>query len=399
MLSELPPLNDEFARALWEATGLKQPLRVAITRPPQAEPTVQTLEQPFAVIGRGQGCPVRLESSKVSFRHAYVQAIGGRLYCVDLGSRTGTRWPDGARPHGWLAPSESLAVGPYELQFTGDRSSGGNPEDESAAYNPLERYRQQAGPLPQVDLEFLYDKAPQPTWSVSRVLTLVGRGPQCKLRFEATAISTVHCSLLLTPQGLWVIDLLGKGGTKVNDRPVQYAPLRHEDELLIGRYRIGIRYLDESFSPSGGAAPEAEAPQDDMESAFFEEYSPEAKPLEWLGSIFRIEGCGDTLIVIPVIDGCSFRYAQLQTESNSLRRKFELDEFQNLLMDLTHLHYFGSELIGVLISLARKVSESGGRAALCSASPKMMEVLKNMSLHKLWPYFKTREEALRSFEA
>jgi hypothetical protein len=56
-------------------------------------------------------------------------------------------------------------------------------------------------------------------------------------------------------------------------------------------------------------------------------------------------------------------------------------------------------LIGVLISLARKTTDDGGRAALCGASGKMLDVLKNMSLHKLWPYFATREEALRSFES
>jgi anti-anti-sigma factor len=212
----------------------------------------------------------------------------------------------------------------------------------------------------------------------------------------------VHCSLVLTPKGLWVIDLLGRGGTKVNGQAVPFALLNHEDELKFGRYRIGVRYIDAGFAPEkwgAGAAHDTAAFDDDMQSDLFA-LPPEApKPLEWLGSIFRIEGAGKTLIVIPVIDGCSFRYAQLQTEANSLRRKFEQSEFKHLVMDLRHLHYFGSELIGVLISLARKVTDDGGRAALCGASAKMQDVLKNMSLHKLWPYFATREDALRSFES
>jgi anti-anti-sigma factor len=198
---------------------------------------------------------------------------------------------------------------------------------------------------------------------------------------------------------LWVVDLLGRGGTKVNGSKVRCAPLADNDELAIGKYRIGIRYIDASRPevPSDDTIPVVF--EDDIDSPFLDHAPPEKKPLEWLGKIFRIEGEGDTLIVIPIIDGCGFRYPQLQTEANSLRRKFETGEFKNLLMDLAHLHYFGSELIGVLIALARKVTDSGGKAALCSGSEKMLEVLNNMRLLKLWPYFKTREEALQSIQS
>ncbi len=399
-------MNDDLGRLFREATGLTDPILLRVTRPPAAEAQTHTLELPFGVLGRGEDCHVRLDSSKVSFRHVYLQAIAGKIFAIDLGSRNGTHWPDGAHGSGWLTAEEPLGVGPFSIQL--DAGSGGVaaeplPED----LHPMERYRQQLGPLPQVDLEFLYENAPQPTWSVSRLITLVGRGPQCKLRFESKSISTVHCSLVLTPQGLWVVDLLGKGGILVNDQPVRYAPLHHEDELKVGRYRIGIRYVDEAFVPevddndesAGTAFGDDELQSDLFELSPFEEHvSTAARPLEWLGSIFRIEGAGNTLIVIPVVDGCSFRYAQLQTESNSLRRKFDMREFKHLLMDLTYLHYFGSELIGVLISLARKATDGGGKAALCCASDKMLEVLKNMRLHKLWPHYATREAALDSFE-
>ncbi|MGE3314525.1 MAG: FHA domain-containing protein [Planctomycetaceae bacterium] len=373
---------------------------MSVVRPPDGEPTAQTLEFPFAVFGRGEDSDIRLESSKVSFRHAYLQVISGRVCCIDLGSRNGTRWSGGTAHWGWVSANEALGLGPYEVRLTGNgpaTSAATAPDD----FKPLDRYRDQLGPLPQVDLEFLHDNAPQPTWSVNRAITLVGRGPQCKLRFAAKNISTVHCSLVLTPTGLWVVDLLGRDGTKVNGENIRCAPLVHNDELSIGRYRIAVRYIDASqpHEPSSDAGPIEY--EDDIDSPFLDAAPPpeEKKPLEWLGKIFRIEGEGNTLIVIPVIDGCGFRYSQLQTEANSLRRKFELKEFKNLLMDLSHLHYFGSELIGVLIALARKTTEGGGKAAMCSGSDKMLEVLKNMSLLKLWPYFSSREDALRSIES
>jgi anti-anti-sigma factor len=389
------PLTGDLARKFREATDLQDPIGISVARPPELEQSTLVLDFPFGVIGRAKDCHVPLSSSKVSYRHTYLQGLAGGIYCIDLESRNGIQWSTGQKESGWLLPDDPVGIGPYLVGLSAESGGQKPAADLSGDFNPLVRYRQQLGPLPDVDIEFLYDKAPQPTWSVSRLITLVGRGPQCKLRFESKSVSTVHCSLVLTSQGLWVVDLLGREGTHVNGESVQCALLKQGDELTLGRYRIGIRYIETSLSENSATADKDVpfADEDGLESPFLE-----PQPLEWLGSIFRIEGYRETLIVLPIIDGCSFRYQQLQTEANSLRRKFELQEYHHLLLDLAHLHYFGSELIGVLISLARKVTDSGGRAAMCGASDKMMEVLKNMSLHKLWPYFKTREEALRAFE-
>ncbi len=67
----------------------------------------------------------------------------------------------------------------------------------------------------------------------------------------------------------------------------------------------------------------------------------------------------------------------------------------NLVVDLSNMNYFGSELIGVLIRLARTVTNGDGRVALCGPSPKMMEVLESMRLTKLWPIFASRDDAMK----
>jgi anti-anti-sigma factor len=99
--------------------------------------------------------------------------------------------------------------------------------------------------------------------------------------------------------------------------------------------------------------------------------------------------------VIPQVEGSGFRYQQLHIEANSLQRKFEMKQFSNLVVDLSNLNYFGSELIGVLIRLARTATNGNGQAAMCGPSPKMLEVLDGMRLRKLWPIFASRDEALR----
>src|SRR5262249_55310160 len=50
------------------------------------------------------------------------------------------------------------------------------------------------------------------------------------------------CALLLTRQGLWVVDLLGRNGTFVNGQPVPWALLQDGARLQIGRFPIRICY-------------------------------------------------------------------------------------------------------------------------------------------------------------
>ena len=405
-------MSDDLAQSLRIATGAGDGLRVTVLAEGDTAPVEHEFKYPFVVIGRGEGCDVLLPNPRVSFRHAYLQVIEGRVFCVDLASRNGVTWPDGPRKFGWVAPGVPIQIGPYMLHVVGDEAKDNSLREALADLNPLERYRGQAGPMPKVDLEFRYETANQPTWSVNRLLTLIGRSPMCKLRFETPMVSAVHCGLLLTGQGLWAIDLLGRGGTKVDGQNVRAIPLESGSEVSFGRFQIGVFYeepVDIAVTDRlTDNAAEAETSMDDLESPFLQDApvpdtapaaprGASAKPegLEWLGTVFKVEEVADTLIVSPMVDGCGFRYQQLHIEANSLQRKFDEKRYGNLVVDLHNLNYFGSELIGVLIRLARTVSDAKGRAAFCSPSPRMLEVLEGMRLSKLWPIFGSREEAIK----
>ncbi|MCA8987622.1 MAG: STAS domain-containing protein [Planctomycetaceae bacterium] len=114
--------------------------------------------------------------------------------------------------------------------------------------------------------------------------------------------------------------------------------------------------------------------------------------------IFLVEKEPPTVFVTPNGQGASFRYADLQAESNIVRTLVADQATPHLIIDLSNLNYFGSEFIGALITLGREKKLRNGKVAICSASDNMHEVLKNMSLFKLWPYFETREKALESFQ-
>ena len=69
------------------------------------------------LIGRQDGCDVRLEATEVSRRHATLARISGALVVTDAGSRGGT-WVAGAQLEGpyVLTEGELFRIGPYTLR-------------------------------------------------------------------------------------------------------------------------------------------------------------------------------------------------------------------------------------------------------------------------------------------
>ncbi len=115
--------------------------------------------------------------------------------------------------------------------------------------------------------------------------------------------------------------------------------------------------------------------------------------------IFLVEQIGPTVVLTPQGDPSSFRYRDLQAETNSVRTHMAKPENVNLVVDLRNCQYFGSEFIGALVSLLREVRGRKGQCALCGATDQMRVVLQNMSLFKLWPYFDCRDTALTAIAA
>jgi anti-anti-sigma factor len=115
----------------------------------------------------------------------------------------------------------------------------------------------------------------------------------------------------------------------------------------------------------------------------------------WLGTLFAVHHRNTTLIVEPLVKGHAFEYAKLHTESNALRRQLDHPDVHKLVLDLGQLDYLGSEVIGVIVSLARKITDRGGQAVMCNVNHKLRQSLHRMHLDKLWPIVESREDTLR----
>jgi pSer/pThr/pTyr-binding forkhead associated (FHA) protein len=198
--------------------------------------------QPFLLAGRHQRNGLSLAHPDVSRRHAYFQLIEGRLACIDLGSRAGITWPDGARSSGWMPPS-GVRIGPWTLCPVGalpaDAMTG---ETGGPDWRPLEDRIERPG-WPLVTIEVTGGEQPKPVrCRLRRAITLVGTTPICKIRLGHPSVSRFHCSLVWTSLGAWIVDLFGLDGTHLNGQPVSSARVAHGDEVRVGAYRLRFRY-------------------------------------------------------------------------------------------------------------------------------------------------------------
>src|ERR1700722_2544626 len=133
--------------------------RLAVSGPD--EPPVElVVNGPFALIGRDESCVCRLNHADVSRRHAYLQAIFGRIFCVDLGSRNGTHWGDTPLRSGWLDLGVPIRIGPYQIEVIDSIGLGKPSTPFPDNFSPLDPYAGQLGKLPRVDLEILNGAVP-----------------------------------------------------------------------------------------------------------------------------------------------------------------------------------------------------------------------------------------------
>jgi pSer/pThr/pTyr-binding forkhead associated (FHA) protein len=245
-------VNDPLIVRFADACGATGPLDLRVDLADGGVLAEGTVQQPFTLVGRDDACDVTLTDPEVNPRHAWLQVIAGRVYAIDLGSRTGLVWPDGTGRCGWLDVGTPVQVGPFRVHLRSPPSAGLSVV--APDYDPLRSDPELAASRPVVSLDFRNGRRVKDRWMVNRVVTLVGRADACKIHLNGDDISTYHCGLVLTPAGLWVVDLSGRG-VVVNGERMRVAPLQHGAELWVGRFLVGCHY-----SPAGATSPPGSPP-------------------------------------------------------------------------------------------------------------------------------------------
>lgn len=87
--------------------------------------------------------------------------------------------------------------------------------------------------------------------------TRIGRSLAADVRLDDPTISRRHALIVRGPDGLRVMDDRSLNGVFVNDERVEWRTLEHDDEIVVGRYRL--HFLDVSEVPAGTHASSAGA--------------------------------------------------------------------------------------------------------------------------------------------
>lgn len=222
------------------ACGAFAPLEIAIEYDDGTVAATGVLGQPFALIGRDPACDVCLTTDDAEPQTAFLQVVGGQVFVADLGTRGGLRWRHGRHPCGWMLAGEPLSIGPFTLRLLAPVSP--HPAAFGPTFHPLAAGPDVPAGLPPVEVQFRTGASDRTRWPVNRVLTLVGSAPDCKIHLGGDDVAARHCYLVHTPDGLWVVDVSGPRGIRVNGQKTRLARLGEADELAVGRFVMHVSY-------------------------------------------------------------------------------------------------------------------------------------------------------------
>lgn len=235
---------------LISACKAKSSTRLVVEHP-GAPPMTVVMKSASLIIGSDAACDVQLNHEDVSPRHCLLQWVEGGLFCCDIAPRTGLfpdrNWSANGR---WI-DREAIQIGPYRLSL----AEGDIPEPPS--FSPFDRSPLLANEYPQLGLQFVGVEQKNNIWPVNRLLTIIGRGVQCKLRLNHATMAQVQSCLLRLPTGCWIMDLANDNTTLVNGRPVRISSVDVGDILEVGPFRVEVVAIGADSAPV--SKPQAES--------------------------------------------------------------------------------------------------------------------------------------------
>ena len=114
--------------------------------------------------------------------------------------------------------------------------------------------------------------------------------------------------------------------------------------------------------------------------------------------VFRVSIVDGVLIVELLGVVSSLADDSITRELDAVRERLRAGKFQNVVIDLGQVAYFGSSMLEAIRTLWNELTPHKGRLLLCNASEVGREVLQVAKFDQLWPLFVTRDEALQSLK-
>jgi pSer/pThr/pTyr-binding forkhead associated (FHA) protein len=236
-------------RSAGAATSAQPRARAAADAPPSQRSIAFDTQR--IVIGRGEGCDVRLPDPTVSVRHLSIRQRGSDYVVVDEGSTNGTRIgrtklsPHAPHP---IGPGCTVRAGRVVLELSvGHEAPTSQPTSVAKqiavdlVIEDLAREGEDA--RPRVSIASGPDAGAEITLTHGEP-AVIGRSKEAALSIGDGAASRRHASVTWRGDALFVRDLGSKSGTELGGRMVGEAATlwRPGDRLRIGETEIGFTF-------------------------------------------------------------------------------------------------------------------------------------------------------------
>jgi pSer/pThr/pTyr-binding forkhead associated (FHA) protein len=226
-------------------------LTVVVRSGDATSPVTITFDAPRIVIGRGEGCEVRLPDPSVSHRHASIRQRGQDYVVVDEGSSNGTfvgpvrLSPQAPRV---LRPTDTIRVGRIWLEIRVEQAMPtANPQAttrELALALVAGALRAQGEPVfARVRVENGPDQGRELALTDFEHTYVLGRAPDADLTLADSDASRRHVEIMRRGQHVCVKDLGSKNGSELDGKRLEAGketPWLPSAKLVIGGTSLGL---------------------------------------------------------------------------------------------------------------------------------------------------------------
>lgn len=109
---------------------------------------------------------------------------------------------------------------------------------------------------------------------------------------------------------------------------------------------------------------------------------------------FKIEWHGNTVIVTPSSSVESLTWDLVERAADLIMEPLNDQQAPMVIVDLSHVRYFGSVFLALLLRCHKFVKRKGGELVLCGASDLALELLRITALDTIWAIYDTRTDAM-----
>ncbi len=111
-------------------------------------------------------------------------------------------------------------------------------------------------------------------------------------------------------------------------------------------------------------------------------------------NVFRIERNGSTLVLTPRCNISSLATENMQPELQTLQAIVACDDVKDVVVDFDEVPHFGSEMLGAIHMIWKRIRADGGKLVICNVSRVGREILQVAKFDLIWPIYESRSEAL-----